>query len=90
MRDLSIVVDEKVKWKQIQQAVTKKAPQQMEELRFVGIYRGKGIPEGKKSVTLSLRFRDEDGTLTHETVDAFEKTIVASVTKKLGAELRTV
>ncbi|MHC4068369.1 MAG: phenylalanine--tRNA ligase subunit beta [Planctomycetota bacterium] len=90
VRDLSIVVDENVKWKQIQQAVTKKAPQQMEELRFVGIYRGKGIPQGSKSVTLSLKFRDEDGTLTHETVDAFEKAIVASVTKKLDAQIRTI
>ena len=90
VRDLSIVVDESVQWKQIQKAVTKRAPQQMEDLRFVGIYRGKGIPEGSKSVTLSLKFRDEDGTLTHETVDAFEKTIVASVTKKLDAKLRTI
>jgi phenylalanyl-tRNA synthetase beta chain len=90
VRDLSIIVDENVKWKQIQQAVTKKAPQQMEDLRFVGIYRGKGIPEGRKSVTLSLLFRDEDGTLTHETVDAFEKAIVAGVTKKLDAQLRTI
>jgi len=90
VRDLSIVVDENIKWTQIQQAVTKKAPQQMEDLRFVGIYRGKGIPQGSKSVTLSLLFRDEDGTLTHETVDGFEKAIVGSVTKKLGAELRTI
>ena len=90
VRDLSIVVDENIKWRRIQQAVIKKAPEQMEDLRFVGIYRGKGVPQGSKSVTLSLRFRDEDGTLTHETVDAFEKAIVAGVTKKLDAQLRTI
>lgn len=37
--------------------------EEMEELTFVDIYRGKGVPEGKKSLTLSLRFRDDDGTL---------------------------
>ena len=53
------------------------------------IFRGKGIPEGKKSVTLSLSFRDADGTLTHEQVDNFEKAILAELTSCLGAVLRT-
>jgi phenylalanyl-tRNA synthetase beta chain len=55
----------------------------------VDIFRGKGIPEGKKSVTLSLSFRDVDGTLTHEAVDGFEKTILAELTTSIGAVLRT-
>ncbi|MHC4639324.1 MAG: phenylalanine--tRNA ligase subunit beta-related protein, partial [Planctomycetota bacterium] len=45
---------------------------------------------GKKSVTLSLRFRDEDGTLTHETVDGFQEPIVRSLAETTGAELRTI
>jgi phenylalanyl-tRNA synthetase beta chain len=89
-RDLSIVVDEKICWADIVAAVNKKACGELEDIRFVGIYRGKGIPSGKKSVTLSLRFRDEDGTLTHETVDGFEADIVKSLTKSVSAELRTV
>ncbi|MHC4336421.1 MAG: phenylalanine--tRNA ligase subunit beta [Planctomycetota bacterium] len=89
-RDLSIVVDENVTWSNILEAVNKKAPPELEELQFVGIYRGKGIPAGKKSVTLSLRFRDEDGTLTHETVDGFEADIVKSLNKSVGAKLRTI
>lgn len=89
-RDLSIIVDEKISWSEIIETVSKKAPGELEEARFVDIYRGKGIPAGKKSVTLSLRFRDEDGTLTHETVNGFEADIVKSLNKSVGAELRTV
>ena len=89
-RDLSLVVDEKVSWADISAAVDAKAPSELEELQFVGIYRGKPIAAGKKSVTASLRFRDEDGTLRHEVVDGFEKDILAEMTTKLGAELRTV
>jgi phenylalanyl-tRNA synthetase beta chain len=89
-RDLSIIVDEKISWSEIIETVNKKAPGELEEARFVDIYRGKGIPAGKKSVTVSLRFRDEDGTLTHETVDGFEADIVKSLNKSVGAELRTV
>jgi phenylalanyl-tRNA synthetase beta chain len=89
-RDLSIIVDEKICWADIIAAVNKKACGGLEEIRFVGIYRGKGIPCEKKSITLSLRFRDEDGTLTHDRVDRFEADIVKSLTNSVGAELRTV
>ena len=89
-RDLSLVVDESVYWSQIIDTVNKKAPAELEHIRFVGIYRGKGIPDGSKSVTLSLVFRDEDGTLTHETVDGFEKAILKALTKSIDAQLRKI
>jgi len=89
-RDLSIVIDEGVCWTDIIEAVNKKAPEQLENVSFVGIYRGKGIPSGRKSVTLTLTFRDEDGTLTHETVDRFQQDILQSLTESVGAELRTL
>lgn len=88
-RDLSVIVDERVAWDDIAEAVNKKAPEKLEDIKFVGIYRGKGIAAGQKSVTLSLRFRDEDGTLTHQTVDRFEADIVKSLSKSVGAQLRT-
>ncbi|MBA7478482.1 Phenylalanine--tRNA ligase beta subunit [subsurface metagenome] len=89
-RDLSIIVNEDIRWADIVEAVSKKASGELEDIQFVGIYRGKGIPSGRKSVTLSLRFRDEDGTLTHETVDRLQADIVESLAASVGAELRTV
>ncbi len=88
-RDLSLLVNEDVPWADIDSAVNKKAPAELEELQFVDIFRGKNIPQGKKSVTLSLWFRDADGTLTHETVDRFQADILKSLTESIGAELRT-
>ena len=88
-RDLSLILNEDVVWADIESAVHRKAPAELEELQFVDIFRGKSIPEGKKSVTLSLWFRDADGTLTHETVDGFQADILKSLTESLGAELRT-
>jgi phenylalanyl-tRNA synthetase beta chain len=89
-RDLSIIVDENIRWADIIEAVKNKASVELEEIQFVGIYHGKGIGSGQKSVTLSLRFRDEDGTLTHQRVDNFEADIVESLAKSVRAELRTV
>jgi phenylalanyl-tRNA synthetase beta chain len=89
-RDLSIIVDNNIRWSDIIEAVNHKATVELEDVRFVGIYQGKGIPEGKKSVTFSLRYRDEDGTLTHQRVDGFEADIVENLKKSVGASLRTI
>jgi len=89
-RDLSVLVAETVAWAQMVQAVRGVAPAALEDIRFVDLYRGKGIAPGAKSVTLSLRFRDEDGTLTHETVDQYQAAIVARLAQAVGAELRTL
>ncbi len=89
-RDLSILVAEETPWRTITQAIQSSAPGELEDIRFVDIYRGKGIAPDKKSVTLSLRFRDEDGTLTHEVVDGYQGTIVQSLSQAVGAELRTI
>ncbi|MBN1457261.1 MAG: phenylalanine--tRNA ligase subunit beta [Sedimentisphaerales bacterium] len=89
-RDLSLVVDEPVSWADITGAIAKKATDELEDVVFAGIYRGKPIDPGKKSVTASLVFRDEEGTLKHETVDQFENSILNELKNSLGAELRAV
>ena len=77
-------------WVAVEQEIAAAAPSELEQVQFAGLYRGKPIPAGKKSVTVSLRFRDEDGTLRHEQVDEFEQAILAKLKEKFGAELRTV
>ncbi len=89
VRDLSLIVDEPVQWSRITALVQAKAPAELETIDFAGLYRGKPIPNGKKSVTVSLRFRDENGTLRHETVDQWQQDILTALTTNLGAELRT-
>lgn len=90
VRDLSVIVDEYIAWADIDKSAKSSSCKYLEGIKFVDIYRGKPIAKGKKSVTLSLRFRDEDGTLTHEVVDSFESEIVKSLQTSVNAELRTV
>ena len=89
VRDLSILVPEQTAWAAIACAVQKNAPAELEDIQFVDIYKGKGITPGSKSVTLSLRFRDEDGTLTHDVVDGYQAAILEDLRTGVGAELRT-
>ena len=88
-RDLSVMVDSGCLWADILEVIKSGSPAQLEDIKFVEIYRGKGIPKEKKSITLSLRFRDDDGTMTHETVNEFEAAIVEKLKTQLHAELRT-
>jgi phenylalanyl-tRNA synthetase beta chain len=89
VRDLSLIVDESVRWEQIDSLIRQAAPAELESIEFKGLYRGKPIPNGKKSITLSLRFRDEEGTLRHEIVDGYQQAVVGTLADQLKAELRT-
>jgi phenylalanyl-tRNA synthetase beta chain len=51
-------------------------------------YRGKGVPDGKKSLALRLRFQAADRTLTDEDVAKVRQGLVVRLGKELGAELR--
>jgi len=88
-RDLSIVVEESITWAQVQETVQSTSPALLVDLSFVGIYRGKPIVKGQKSVTLRMIFRDDARTLRHEEVDPQVASVVSALAEKLQAELRT-
>ncbi len=88
-RDLSLVVDEGVTWGQLASVIDSADQPMRESLRYVGTYRGKQVQAGKKSVTLSLTYRSDEGTLRGEQVDDIVAQIVAALGKQLGAELRS-
>jgi phenylalanyl-tRNA synthetase beta chain len=88
-RDISAVVQEEVSWAQVHNTIESLELPWLEAIEFVTVFRGKGIESGKKSLTLRLRFRDEQRTLTHEEVDPPSKKVVESLTSDLGAEIRS-
>jgi len=87
-RDLSLVIGESASWQEVVDVINGAGAAYLQATRFVGIYRGKGVASGKKSLTLSLDFRREDQTLTHEEVDAEQERLLAVLKEKLGATLR--
>lgn len=87
-RDVSLVVDEAVRWDDVRELVESSRPDRLVGVEFVGTYRGKQIGPGKKSVTLRLRFRDPNRTLRHEEVDPQVDSFVARAGERLGAAVR--
>jgi phenylalanyl-tRNA synthetase beta chain len=51
-------------------------------------YRGKGVPEGRVSLSIRLTFRDADRTLTDEDVQPVVERIVKALADNHGARLR--
>ncbi|MBK6662645.1 MAG: phenylalanine--tRNA ligase subunit beta [Thermoflexaceae bacterium] len=51
-------------------------------------YRGKGVPEGKKSLAVAVRYQAEDRTLTDEDVARIETGLLKRLEKELGAVRR--
>jgi phenylalanyl-tRNA synthetase beta chain len=88
-RDLSLIVDEDVTWAQLAEVVGGVAQPMREACEYVTTYRGKPVPAGRKSVTLSLTYRSPGGTLRSEEVDERVARIVSAAQAKLAAELRT-
>ncbi|MFG0331056.1 MAG: phenylalanine--tRNA ligase subunit beta [Phycisphaerales bacterium] len=82
-RDLSIVVEEPIAWSKIEDVIAEVDPADLESVEFVGVYRGKQVGAGKKSVTLRLTFRHAERTLRHEEVDP----VIDSIVKRFGVEL---
>jgi phenylalanyl-tRNA synthetase beta chain len=87
-RDLSLIVDEKVKWSGLADAITAVEQPMRVAVEYVTTFRGEPIPAGRKSVTVTLVYRSAEGTLRSEEVDTEVAVVVAALAKEFSAELR--
>ncbi len=88
LRDLAVVVEERVQFAQVLAAV--KAEPLVEDATLFDVYRGAPIPPGRKNLALALRYRAPDRTLTDAEVDAAHARIVQRLREDaaIRAELR--
>jgi len=87
-RDLSIIVDETVRWEQIESAIRDLKFADLESIEFGELFRGKQIPKGQKSLFFTLRYRNSDRSLTHEEIDQYQQQVVTLMEKTFKAQLR--
>ena len=57
--------------------------------RVFDVYRGKGVPEGSKSVAVEVTLQPTERTLTDPEIEALSGRIVAAAEKAVGAKLRS-
>jgi phenylalanyl-tRNA synthetase beta chain len=86
-RDLNFVLDEQVTWSAVEETVKKAGGPFLETVSFGSQYRGKQIPEGKKSYLITINYRS-DRTLTSEEIEEAQKAVIAACESELSATLR--
>ena len=87
-QDVSLVVDAAVAAQGVIDAVRDGAGDLLEDITLFDVYTGPQIGEGRKSLTLALRFRAPDRTLTEDEASAARDAGVAAAADRLGAVLR--
>lgn len=87
-RDIAIIVDDAVLVAEIEDTIRKQGGNMIESVKLFDVYKGKQVPEGKKSIAYSLTYRLENKTLTDEEVSKVHDKILKALEFKIGAELR--
>ena len=88
LRDLSVVLDKTVSYAQIISVLDKTPLDVNLSYHLIDVYQGEHLPEGKKSVTFSLSFSKQDGTLKDKEIDDAFNRIVDQLRTQVGAQLR--
>lgn len=89
-RDIALLVDDEVLVQDIEDTIKKQGGGILESVKLFDVYKGKQIPEGKKSIAYSIVYRHSEKTLTDNEVTKVHDKILRSLEHKLGAELRQV
>jgi len=87
-RDLALLCDEAVTVAEAENVITAAAGKLLRSIRLFDIYRGTGVPEGKKSMAFALELRADDRTLTDADSEGVVAKVLSAVQEKLSATLR--
>ena len=67
----------------------KTAKKLLSEVELFDEYRGKGVPEGQRSLAFSLKYRALDKTLKDEEIDPVHQKVRDTLVKKFKVTLRS-
>ncbi len=87
-KDLAFVVDKSVPAAQIIAAAKNADRAHIAEVCVFDVYEGPNLPEGKKSIAISLTFQPKEATFTDVEIESLMKRVEVEVGKKTGAILR--
>ena len=87
--DISLLLDGEVKWADVAQTIGGVKNELLHGASFVDEYRGKQVPEGKKSLTARLTIGSREKTLTSAEIEEVANTVLKKLAKRFGAELRS-
>jgi phenylalanyl-tRNA synthetase beta chain len=88
VRDIAMVFDNSVSYSEIEKRIRGAAGDILEEARCIDIYEGKHIERNRRSVSVRLRFRAAQRTLSTEEVSVIVERIIDILEREYRAKLR--
>lgn len=88
MRDIALLCDEKLTAGELSDCIRRAGGDYLKSVEVFDVYRGAGIPAGKKSIAFSLVLRADDQTLTDEHADEAVAAILEALKAEYGAVRR--
>lgn len=88
-RDIAVLAKDEVSFADLQSVVRDAAGDSFKNVVIFDLYRGKGVPDGHKSVALGLTWQDPSRTLTDDEISAAVTKVINDLEAKLGAALRS-
>jgi phenylalanyl-tRNA synthetase beta chain len=89
LRDFAMLVDDAIPAATLIAALEAARGGTVQELKLFDLYRGEGLPKGKKSVAFRVLMQDTGKTLTDLEADAEVAKMVLIVSEKFGGQLRS-
>ena len=86
-RDIAFLVDKKVPFAKVAEAIRGALPDTLEDLWLFDIYEGQGVPEGQHSLAVALTLRKADSNFTDEEANQERERAVEAIAL-LGAKRR--
>jgi phenylalanyl-tRNA synthetase beta chain len=87
-RDVAVVVDESLPAATVMGYMKAYPTDLIEDISIFDFYKGKNIPEGKKSLAFTIRYRANDRTLTDSEIEELHGKLIAYITEKTGGVVR--
>ena len=85
VRDVSILVADTLSAATVRGTIRSAAPETLLDVREFDRYQGKGVPDGKVSLSFRMTFQSRERTLTDEEVQAAMQRIIDALTRELHA-----
>ena len=87
-RDLALVIDAAVTYEELEQAAYQAEKDILRQVSLFDIYQGEKIGPGKKSYAMSFLLRDDEKTLTDQTIERTMEKILRAFQDKFNASIR--
>ncbi len=88
-RDLAVVVDDNVAVQDMLEAMRNSENALISEIALFDVYRGKGVPENKKSLAFLVLMQDTQKTLTDSDADSAMENLLKILSQEFDATLRS-